>query len=91
MSDDTPPGRPRSSGRPMIVDVAERAGVGAITVSRALRNPGSVSEARRRSIEKAVREPDYMPNRHASGLASARTDVVVCFGSVAKLHYQHFS
>jgi putative transposase len=63
MSDDIPPGRPRSGGRPTIADVNERASVGAITVSRALRNPGSVSEGRRRSIEKAVRELDYMPNR----------------------------
>src|SRR3712207_432215 len=68
--------RSRSDGRPTIADVAARAGVGAITVSRALRNPELVSEGLRRSIEDAVRELNYIPDLNARALASTRTDVV---------------
>jgi LacI family gluconate utilization system Gnt-I transcriptional repressor len=68
--------RPRSDGRPTIADVAVRARVGAITVSRALRDPEKVSAMLRRRIEKAVRELNYVPNPNASALASARSDVV---------------
>jgi LacI family gluconate utilization system Gnt-I transcriptional repressor len=70
------PRRSRSDGRPTIADVAARAGVGAITVSRALRNPELVSESLRRSIADAVRELNYIPNLSARALASTRTDVV---------------
>ncbi len=53
-----------------------RAGVGKITVSRALRDPGQVSETLRRVIEDAVRELNYTPNLNARALASARNDLV---------------
>ncbi|HYZ60848.1 MAG TPA: LacI family DNA-binding transcriptional regulator [Acetobacteraceae bacterium] len=66
----------RSDGRPTIADVAALAGVGAITVSRALRSPNLVSPALRQSIETAIRTLNYVPNLNASALASARTDVV---------------
>ena len=66
----------RTDGRPTIADVARRAGVGAITVSRALRDPTQVSEALRRMIDDAVRELNYVPNLNARALASIRTDVV---------------
>ncbi len=68
--------RGRGDGRPTIADVAAKAGVGAITVSRALRNPELVSEALRRSIEDAVRELNYIPDLNARALASTRTDVI---------------
>jgi LacI family gluconate utilization system Gnt-I transcriptional repressor len=68
--------RSRGDGRPTIADVAARAGVGAITVSRALRDPALVSEGLRRSIDAAVRELNYIPNLSARALASTRTDVV---------------
>jgi LacI family gluconate utilization system Gnt-I transcriptional repressor len=60
MSEDEPsprkkPRRRRGDGRPTIADVAARAGVGAITVSRALPNPSLVSVPLRRSIDEAVR------------------------------------
>ena len=57
-------------------DVAERAGVGAMTVSRALRAPASVSEKLRQKIDAAVAELGYVPNRLAGGLASSRTRTV---------------
>ncbi|RYE87756.1 MAG: LacI family transcriptional regulator, partial [Hyphomicrobiales bacterium] len=66
----------RGNGRPTIADVAERAGVGKITVSRALRNPAQVSESLRRVIDDAVRALNYSPNLNARALASARNDLV---------------
>ena len=66
----------RTDGRPTIADVARLAGVGAITVSRALRDPTQVSESLRRIIDDAVRQLNYVPNLNARALASIRTDVV---------------
>jgi len=68
--------RKRSKGRATIADVAARAGVGAITVSRALRDPSQVSARLRESIERAVRELDYVPNLDARSLASRHSSVV---------------
>ncbi|MBZ9675776.1 LacI family DNA-binding transcriptional regulator [Mesorhizobium sp. ES1-1] len=65
----------RGGGRPTIADVARLAGVGAITVSRALREPGRVSEELRRQIEAAVEELGYVPDPNARALASARAEV----------------
>lgn len=66
----------RGNGQPTIADVALRAGVGKITVSRALRDPAQVSESLRRAIDDAVRELNYSPNLNARALASARNDLV---------------
>jgi LacI family transcriptional regulator, gluconate utilization system Gnt-I transcriptional repressor len=68
--------RSRSDGRPTIADVAALAGVGTITVSRALRNPNLVSDVLRAKIDKAIRELNYVPNLHASALASIRSDII---------------
>jgi LacI family gluconate utilization system Gnt-I transcriptional repressor len=65
----------RGNGRPTIADVAQKAGVGQITVSRALRDPSQVSENLRRIIDDAVRELNYSPNLNARALASARNDL----------------
>lgn len=56
-----------------MADVAAAAGVSAMTVSRALRLPDSVSEAVRLRIEEASRQLGFVPSRHASALASARS------------------
>jgi LacI family gluconate utilization system Gnt-I transcriptional repressor len=66
----------RGGGRPTIADVALKAGVGAITVSRALREPDRVSLELRRQIMAVVEELGYVPDRNARALASARADVV---------------
>jgi LacI family gluconate utilization system Gnt-I transcriptional repressor len=66
----------RGGGRPTIADVAALAGVGAITVSRALRDPERVSEELRAEINKAIAELSYVPDRNARALASARADLV---------------
>ena len=71
--------RPRSrrgGGRPTIADVAKLAGVGAITVSRALREPDRVSQDLRRQISAAVKTLGYLPDTNARALASARANVV---------------
>ena len=66
----------RKGGRPTIADVAARAGVSSITVSRALRDPERVSQELRGQIDEAVRALDYVPDEHARALASARTNVI---------------
>src|SRR5436190_6176117 len=65
-----------SRRRTTLSDVAARAGVSAVTASRALRNPDMVSLALRERVASAVRELAYVPNRLASALASARTRTV---------------
>lgn len=72
----TKPRSRRGGGRPTIADVAKLAGVGAITVSRALREPGRVSADLRRQIEMAVKALGYIPDPNARALASARADVI---------------
>jgi LacI family gluconate utilization system Gnt-I transcriptional repressor len=54
-------------------DVARRADVSPVTVSRVLRDPDKVSESLRTRVQAAVRELAYIPNQLASALASART------------------
>lgn len=71
----TKPRSRRGGGRPTIADVARKAGVGAITVSRALREPDRVSQDLRRQIQVAVDELGYVPDPNARALASARADV----------------
>ncbi len=61
----------RSTGKVTLVDVAQKAGVGTMTVSRALRTPDQVSDKLREKIDAAVSELGYMPNLAASALASA--------------------
>jgi LacI family gluconate utilization system Gnt-I transcriptional repressor len=55
----------RGGSRPTIADVARKASVGAITVSRALREPEQVSEDLRRQIQIAVRGTRLCPDPNA--------------------------
>jgi DNA-binding LacI/PurR family transcriptional regulator len=66
----------RSTGRVTLADVAQLAGVGTMTVSRALRTPEQVSDKLREKIEAAVSELGYLPNLAASSLASASSYTV---------------
>lgn len=59
-----------------MADVARRAGVSAITVSRALHHPEQVTEATRAQIDAAMVELGYVPNLIAGGLASTQTRIV---------------
>src|SRR5512134_4186740 len=58
---------------PTVLDVAKRAGVDPITVSRVINNSGYISQATRERVEAAVRELGYVPNTLARGLRSKRT------------------
>jgi len=59
-----------------ISDVARRARVGESTVSRVLRNQGSVSKPTREKILKAAAELNYVPNRIAGALASMTSKLI---------------
>jgi LacI family transcriptional regulator len=58
---------------PNLLDIAKRAGVAPITVSRVINNSGYVSQATRERVEIAVKELGYVPNTIARGLRSKRT------------------
>lgn len=58
---------------PTVLDVAKRAGVAPITVSRVINNSGYISQATRERVEAAVKELGYVPNNLARGLRSKRT------------------
>ena len=66
----------RERRRITMQDVARRAGVGTITVSRALSDPHKVSAPLRERIECAIQELGYVPNRMAGWLSSQRSRVV---------------
>ncbi len=56
-----------------IRDVAKRAGVAPITVSRVINNSGYISQGTRERVKAAVTELGYVPNTLARGLRSKRT------------------
>lgn len=57
-------------------DVALRAGVSEMTVSRVLRNTGYAAPATRERVLRAVSAIGYVPNRIAGSLARKRTNLV---------------
>lgn len=71
-------GRQRGRGRATVTmtDVARRAGVAPITVSRVLRAPGMVAPAKRAAVEAAIAELGYVPDMVAGTLASRRSRLV---------------
>jgi LacI family transcriptional regulator len=62
----------RSGGRQTIKDVAQRAGVSAMTVSRVINGEQNVSAETRIRVNQAVQELGYAPNLAARSLASAQ-------------------
>ncbi|MCC8423016.1 LacI family DNA-binding transcriptional regulator [Photorhabdus thracensis] len=66
----------RNSGRVTLQDVAKYAGVGSMTVSRALRTPEMVSDKLREKIERAIQELGYIPNGAAGVLASGQSNII---------------
>lgn len=59
-----------------VKDVAARAGVSPITVSRAIHRPDLVSEATREHVLQVVRTMGYVPNIMAGALATRRSRLV---------------
>ncbi len=85
------PRKRRSTGRVTLADVAKLAGVGSMTVSRALRTPDQVSDKLREQIQKAVDELGYIPNKAAGQLASGQSSsVAVILPSLTEKACTHF-
>jgi LacI family transcriptional regulator len=59
-----------------IHDVAKRAGVAPITVSRVINHSGYFSQDTRERVEAAIAELEYVPNRLARSLRSKRTNTL---------------
>ncbi|WP_325063128.1 LacI family DNA-binding transcriptional regulator [Halovulum marinum] len=57
-------------------EVAARAEVGKITVSRVIRTPDKVAPETRRRVQAAIRELGYVPDRTAGALSSMRSGVI---------------
>jgi LacI family transcriptional regulator len=63
----------RQTAMTTIHDVAKRAGVAPITVSRVINNSGYFTEETRERVEQAIAELGYLPNSLARSLRSRRT------------------
>ena len=59
-----------------VLDVAKRAGVSPMTVSRVVNGSGPVSPKLRARVEKALKETGYVPNSVARNLRTKRTDTI---------------
>ncbi|MBI5957547.1 MAG: LacI family DNA-binding transcriptional regulator [Chloroflexi bacterium] len=59
-----------------IADVAKRAGVSKMTVSRVINGSGYISQETRERVEKAIQELDYVPNSLARSLRFKRTRTI---------------
>src|SRR3984957_15103332 len=73
------PNRPKKrmgGGSARMRDVAKRAGVSTMTVSRAMNEPGKVSAEMRERVIRAVKEIGYLPNHLARSLSSTRSTTV---------------
>ncbi|MFC5701814.1 LacI family DNA-binding transcriptional regulator [Cohnella faecalis] len=57
-------------------DVAKKAGVAPITVSRVLNNPGSVASATKKKVMKAIEELNFKPNQIARSMITRRTNTI---------------
>ncbi|HWL87184.1 MAG TPA: LacI family DNA-binding transcriptional regulator, partial [Polyangiaceae bacterium] len=65
-----------STTRSTVHEVARRAGVAPITVSRVLNEHASVSEETRRKVQAAMRDLDYVPNALAQSLKGRSTQTL---------------
>jgi LacI family gluconate utilization system Gnt-I transcriptional repressor len=75
-SEETPRSSGRSTGSVTLSDVAKRAGVSPITVSRVLNRPEMVTAETLEAVRQVIAETGYVPNLLAGGLASSRTKLV---------------
>ena len=77
------------AGAPTMADVAEYAGVSTMTVSRALKKDGRVSEETRKRIIEAVDKLGYVLDQAAGSLSSRRTGFVAAL--VPSINNSNFS
>lgn len=59
-----------------LADVAKKAGVSMMTVSRVINGSGNVSEKTRRIVQDAIDDLSYRPNMLARGLATSRSRMI---------------
>ncbi len=59
-----------------IFDVAKKAGLSVVTVSRVLNHSSSVRQKNREKVLQAMKELDYHPNASARSLASGKTGII---------------
>ena len=59
-----------------IIDVAKKAGVGIVTVSRVINNSGYVKKETRERVEKVIKEMDYVPNEIARSMTRQKNNIV---------------
>lgn len=59
-----------------IYDIAKKAGVSPMTVSRVINNSPLISDKTRKKVEEIIRELDYIPNKQARSLTSKETKLV---------------
>ncbi|WP_261305577.1 LacI family DNA-binding transcriptional regulator [Paenibacillus andongensis] len=59
-----------------IYDIAEKAGVSAMTVSRVINNTGRISEATRKRVRKVMEDLHYIPNSMARSLVLQKTKIL---------------
>ncbi|WP_254066536.1 LacI family DNA-binding transcriptional regulator [Acidisoma sp. S159] len=83
-----PAGKPRRS-QPTMADVAERAGVSTMTVSRALRKGGSIAAETQRRIIAAVDELGYVLDQTAGTLSSKRSGFIAAL--IPSINNSNFS
>jgi LacI family transcriptional regulator, gluconate utilization system Gnt-I transcriptional repressor len=77
LSEELQPSKRRmGSGTARMRDVAKRAGVSTMTVSRALNEPSKVSAEMRERVIRAVEEIGYLPNYLARSLSSTHSTTV---------------
>jgi LacI family gluconate utilization system Gnt-I transcriptional repressor len=81
--------KPDDARRPTMADVAARAGVSNMTVSRALRDGGRVSKETRDRILAASEELGYVLDLSAGGLSSKRTGFVAAI--IPSINNSNFS
>src|SRR5262245_23390751 len=67
---------PESPSLVTIQDVAERASVSAMTVSRVINHPARVAPATRQRVEQAIHELGFVPNALARSLLHGRTHTI---------------
>jgi len=89
MSRHTNKNRDVVAGKATLHDVAERAGVAPITVSRALRRPDVVAAATRARIDAAIAELGYVPDLIARSFRSRSSGVVAAI--VPHLDYSPYA
>jgi len=65
-----------AADRPTLRTIAERAGLGVTTVSRALKGGEEIAPRTRRRVRRIADELGYVPNRAGVGLRTGRTQVI---------------